>query len=292
MLPKFIENLFLPKISDWVSPDDALSWYEFDYGAIDWVNISTLPDVTKGIVLAFNQWKYTKTKQACTIVNSMRSLMQVANAVYGYQPKNQDIFDAVDYAITQWYVVGKWWFVYKGIDAARNRWNSKHPDMQMTSYTITSTDPDFPKLKLKWYRMVGSYSGSDAYNRDYRADAVLDWASFWPRTYGHCTIQEAGPQINDSYAGNSYNIYKLMQPDALVTNGVWNTSFFFFAPKNDNSAEIKRLQGIIADCTSQNEIWYRLIKNTNDKDFQVLQSKLIEANLKKIDDAKEWLKDL
>jgi hypothetical protein len=58
-------------------------------------------------------------------------------------------------------------------------------------------------------------------------------------------------------------------------------------PAVDNSAEIKRLQGIIADCESENTLATRLIKTTKDEAYQTIQSKLIEANLKKIKDCKD-----
>lgn len=291
MILKWIEKLRLPKIPDGLI-DDSLSWDEFLYEAISSIDVNTLKDISNTSTFKFNQWKYILTKSACTIVNSWRWLLKVVEAYYWYKPTNQDIFDMVDYAVTMWYTVGSWWFGYKWVDACRKYWNAKHPDMQVSSYLINYTDPDFQKLLDKWYALSWSYNGSTLYTKDYRDNAILEWKSFWPRTYGHWTNREKGIVCNDSYTGNFYNIYKILYPKEIIDNRVRGGNFYFFAPMNDNSAEIKRLQGIIADCTSQNEIAYRLIKSVNDTDFQKLQSELISRNLSKINDAKEWLKDL
>lgn len=297
-LLKRLERLFLPKILDWVLPDDAPSGNEFLYDAITSIDVNTLKDISSTKALEFNQWKYTLTKSACTIVNSGRALLKVAKWYWWYVPTIQDIFDMVYYAIkNMWYIVGEWWYWWKWVDACRKYWNEKHPDMQVSSYLINFNDSneDFVELGNKGYLMAGSYNGSVAYNNDFRSDAILNGKSFWHRVYWHRTTRERIKNewhVNDSYAGNFYNIYRLMFPKEIIDNRVWSGSFYFFAPMNDNSAEIKRLTSIIADCNSQNDIAYRLIKSVNDKTFQTLQSKLVEANLKKINDAEMWLKAL
>ena len=47
--------------------------------------------------------------------------------------------------------------------------------------------------------------------------------------------------VDDSYTGNFYNLYKLLYPSDIINNRVRNGNFYFFAPANNNSAEIKRL---------------------------------------------------
>ena len=244
---KRLERLRLPRISDWVLPDDAPSGNEFLYEAIDSIDVNTLKDISDTKSLEFDQGKYTLTKSACTIVNSGRALLKVVDAYYGYKPTNQDIFDMVEYAVdNMWYVVGTWWYGYKGVDACRKYWNEKHPDMKVTSYLINYNDSneDFVKLGNKGYLMAGSYNGSTAYNNDFRSDAVLNGKSFWPRVYWHRTTRERIKNewhVNDSYTGNFYNIYKLLFPKEIIANRVRSGSFYFFAPMNNNSAEIKRL---------------------------------------------------
>ena len=71
---------------------------EFDYGAIGSIDVESLRDISSAKMLPFNQGKYKLTAQACTIVNSIRNLMLVANGYRGYTPKEQDVFDAVEYA--------------------------------------------------------------------------------------------------------------------------------------------------------------------------------------------------
>lgn len=294
-LLKRLESLRLPIIKDGIISDD-LSWMEFDYSSIDWVNPDTIPDVKNGKLLWFNQWKYTQTKQACTIVNSSRALLKTANAVWWYSPTIKDIFDIVTMAIgNMWYVVGKWWYVYKGVDATRTWWNDNHPDKKINSFLITYDDPDFQKIMDKWYSMVGSYKGNNAYWVDFRKDAILNGTDFKPSTYWHCTLREKynnGEFVNDSYDGNWYNIYKLLFPKQLIDNGVWSNNHFFFIPAVDNSDEIKRLNAIILDCTNQITSAENLIKVVNDESFKKIQENLIIANNKKIEDAKDQLKVL
>ena len=139
---------------------------------------------------------------------------------------------------------------------------------------------------LKWYSMTGSYNGSTEYGRDYRADAVLDWAKFWERTYGHCTIRRnlGNLVVDDSYTGNFYNVYKIMQPKELIENNVWSAWFFFFAPKNDNTEQLKKLNkfkletetSIQANSNARhltNDVAYQKFLNTTNTR---LRAKLIE----------------
>lgn len=294
-LLKRIEKLRLPKITDGVISDD-LSWYEFDYSSIDWVNPDTIPDITKWTVLWFNQGKYKDTKQACTIVNSSRALFKTANAVWWYTPTASDIFDIVKLAVAEFlYVIWKWWFVYKGVDTARTRWNRKYPERKINSFLIGYDDPDFQKIMDNGYMMVGSYKGNTAYGDDFRKDAILDGSSFGTPTYWHCTLREKDKQlefVNDSYFGNFYNKYLLRKPKELIDNAVWSNNFFFFIPAVDNADEVKRLQAIITDCTNQNLIASSLITKVNDKVFVKTQEQLIISNNSKINDAKEQLKVL
>ena len=143
---KRVEGLFLPKINDWVISDD-LSWMEFEYSAIDWINVDTIPDIKNAKVLWFNQWSYKQTTTACTIVNSTRALLATANWVWWYNATIKDIFDAVTLAITDMaYIVWKWWFAFKWVDAARKWWNTTHPDMLINSLLIQHNDPDYEKI--------------------------------------------------------------------------------------------------------------------------------------------------
>lgn len=165
----------------------------------------------------------------------------------------------------------------------------------MNSYSIQRTNPDFSKILKKGYPMTGSYKGNEAYNEDFRKDAVLDGASFPNPDYGHCTPWEfATNKIvdNDSYCGHFYNIYEVKQPGMLISNKVWNGNFYFFAPQHDNSAEIKRLTQIIADCTTQNDCASRLKVNSTDTKYQQQQNALINANNNKITQAKNMLAKL
>ena len=287
------EKVIAPDIKNWVTSGDPLLT-DFDYGALPSVNPDTLPDI-KATMIEFNQGNLTLTEYACTIVNSVRCLLKTASSYYKYVPKAQDVIDAVNYAKTQWYVVGAGWSVPKGVDAARKRWNINHPTQQINSYNIQWTNSDFGKLLKKGYSMPGSYRGSDLYNNDYRSDAILEGASFPHPTYGHCTPWEYcdGKIVdNDSYAGHFYNIYEIKQPGPLIANNVWNPNFYFFAPFNPNSSEIKRLTQIIADCTTQNDCASRLVVNSTEKAYQKQQNDIIYANNKKITQAKGMLAKL
>jgi hypothetical protein len=58
-----------------------LTGNEFDYSAIASVNPDTLPDINNGTILEFNQGEYEETAEACTIVNSTRSLLRLVSSV-------------------------------------------------------------------------------------------------------------------------------------------------------------------------------------------------------------------
>ena len=267
---------------------------DFSYEGINSVNPETLPDVKNGIMLPFNQWLKTLTTSACTINNAARNLLYVASVCYGYQPKEQDIIDAVNYATTQWYIPGQGWYVTKGVDVVRKRWNINHPNQQMTSYTVAWDNIDFPTLLLKGYPMTGSYQWGTSYNSDYRKDAILDGSSFPDVSYGHCTIRQKQDKlvVNDSYTWTKYNIYEIKNPGWVIQSGCWNKNFYFFAPFNPQSAEIKRLTAIIANCTTQNSCVDTLKSLSSDKNFQNEQDILFHVNQKKIQQSQEMLSKL
>lgn len=280
----------MDEIINWVTSWDP-QLTDFSYEAIDGVNLDTLPEVKWGIMVPFNQALKSLTKSACTIVNSARNLLYIASAFYGYKPKAQDIIDAVNFAVTQKYVPWQWWMVTYGVDAVRKRWNTNHPDQQMTSYNIKRDNLDFAELLVKWYPMTGSYWGWNDYNEDYRKDAILDWSVFKDRDYWHCTIWRHKWKlvVDDSYDGNSYNIYEVKQAWWLIKNWVWNPNFYFYTPFNPKSDEIKRLSSIIANCTTQNSCVETLKKLSSDKNFQNEQDILYHCNMKKIQQSQEML---
>lgn len=295
---KKLEKLRLPTISNGVL-DDTVSGNEFEYSAIGSIDVEKLKDISNATMLKFNQGSYTLTSQACTIVNSIRNLMKVANGYYGYISRTQDVFDAVEYAKTMIppYVVGYWWYVWLGVDAARKRWNNKYPEMKMVSYKIDKSDGDFAKLMFKGYPMTGSYNGSIEYNSDFRDNAVLDWAKFGKRAYGHCTIwrwMDNKVKVDDSYTGNFYNIYHIKQPKEIVDNNVRSNNFYFFAPEvsKDNTAEIKRLTSFKAETQKAIEANSNAYNITTEETYQKFLNTTNDTLRNKISDIDNLLKAL
>jgi hypothetical protein len=97
--------------------------------------------------------------------------------------------------------------------------------------------------------------GSGQYNMDYYADAKIDWVSFWPATYWHCTtsIFRDIVTIKDSYKGRTgkggipTNYYWLADIVTLVKNRVYFPSAYIIMKEDNLPAsieEIKRLNSM------------------------------------------------
>lgn len=107
----------------------------------------------------------------------------------------------------------------------------------LLSFTTPIFTQDYNTAISRGYPIVVSYRGNELYNADYQKDNILDQDSFGELNYGHCTLQKFDKKllIDDSFAGNSWNIYEITKMNNLLKNGIYYpNAYVFVADPNGN----------------------------------------------------------
>lgn len=185
----------------------------------------------------YNQYKHTKSKHACTIVNAVKDLC------YNYDIHFSDdlVEDAIDYCVEHyWYVVGKWWHTNKAMQWVRSFIKTK--GVEATYIRIDYKDPLFEEYKDAWYMIGCSFKGNTAYVLDYALDWYLIWKDFKPSNWWHRTSIYKDNFVWDSEYWLEYNEYKLWDLDALVNNWVYYPTFYIRTLPADMTAPTEEIK--------------------------------------------------
>jgi len=237
----------MEKILDWVLEwENPMDW---QYSAVG-ITVDDLENLNGRKVGQLNQWKYAKSKSACTIVNAYKELCYL----WDKECTETEMLEVIDYCIKE----GKYkvWFgryIHFAMKHVANRRNTKYPDKLSSYFLVKRDDEDFQKILDKWQMLGCTYRGNNAYNKDFRKDCILNGSQFGSPTYWHRTsIRKKDWKINveDSYAGNVYNTYELQKFQELIQNSVYAANFYLYTKQVTNLEEISRLNKMKVNCES------------------------------------------
>jgi len=274
---------------DWVIKGNWLDVFEFwDLGLdIEW--LETLPKMD---IPSLNQYKYTKTKYACTIV---WALVQ-ASYLYDVDVTENDMLDCVEFAHTECnYQFWRWRFADLGMRALEKRFEKKRPNKKLYYSTIRRDDPVFYKLLKKWYPIGLTFGGNYQYSKDYQTDCILNWNNFWTATYRHRTTmvyRDWKVYIMDSAWGNSYNVYEIKDLPWLFQNWVYDPTLFVFT-QEANILDTKELSRLVQMRNTANVINYNANKQivlTTDELYKNDLREIIYKNIDKVAQIDQMIK--
>jgi len=145
-----MEELEIPNWCLDRQPNDT----DWDYWDVEAINLNTLPPI-KVNVAKFNQAASRKTAKACTIVNSVRSLLSLVEVWHWYQYDiAKEVDSAIDYCVANWgYTIWSGWSVPAAVNCVTKRWNINHPSMKV-NYIKMDTYSDFYEILKRGYPMV------------------------------------------------------------------------------------------------------------------------------------------
>ena len=276
---------------DWVIKWSSIDIFEFwDL----WLDVDNLKYLEKNDLPSVNQYKYTKTKSACTIV---WALIQ-ASILYDVDITETDMLDCVIFANKEMrYQFGRGWWADLWMRALEKRWENKFPDKKLYYSTIRRDSPEFSKLLKKGYPLWFTYWGNYQYSKDYQSDNILDWSKFWTATYRHRTTmlqRDNKVIVCDSSWGNRYNTYELKDLNWLFQNWVFGEMLFVFTKEAniDNTKELSRLIKMrnlvkVVNYNSNKLLWL-----TNDPMYQNQIREMLIVNDEKLRDIDEVRKNL
>ena len=261
-----------------------------DYWAL-WVNVDDWETLSPRAIPQVNQYKYAKSKSACTIVNAYKDLCYLRD----HPATDWEMIAFIDYAVTQWYKVWQWWFADKAMKSVMEYWNATYPDKLVSYVKILRTDADFTAILKKNFMLWCTYKWNSAYNKDYQWDLILNWETFGTSTYGHRTsilLKDNKIMVEDSAAGNKYNEYELKQFTKLIQNWVYNPNFYLFIPQVTNKEEISRLNKMSVACQMIIDNCNIMKSLSTDPIFQNEMQQTINEIIQKQQDIKNGLSKL
>lgn len=285
-MPKVFKHL------DWALFGEWLDIFEF--GDL-WLDMDSLEVIKKNNVPQLNQYKYSKTKMACTIVGA---LIQSAY-LYDLKITENDMLECVDFSHTDdsWmakYQYGKWRYADLWMRACEKRFEKKF-NKKLYYATISWDDPIFIKLLKKGYPIGLTYNGNYQYSKDYQSDNVLDGNKFWTATYHHRTTMvmlDGKVYIIDSAAGNPYNQYEIKDLPWLFQNWVYDPVLYVYTKEANilDNKETSRLVQMRNLCKTVNFNANKLITLTNDELYKNDLREIIAKNESKISDIDGMIK--
>lgn len=209
-------------------------------------DIDTLPElsVKDRKRYEYNQWKWSWSTKSCTIFAAAGMLSDLKN--YEFSEAQLREMDNMSYERGR--LKDQWWYVQSAVKCVADRWNNSElceKYWKVAYYRISKYDTATIQWALdKYYTLDTNYSGNQTYNRDYKADWVLDGTDFWAATYWHSIgiIWENGTRsVKDNYYWRQYNIYALKNNISAI-KCYW--SFLYIYVDVDNLERVKKLNKI------------------------------------------------
>lgn len=276
--------------------DGVLPWKQIDVFEF-WdlgLNPDDLPQLPYRQFPQLNQYSYTQTKSACTIV----SAFICACYLYEIKPSQADMLECVTYAHDNCqYQYGKWRWADLWRRAVEKFFESKY-NKKLFYSTLTWDDPAFWKLLKKWYPVGLTYWGNYSYNKDYQSDNILDGNKFWTKTYWHSTTMVYNNNklwIEDSSAGTSYNEYELKDFPWLIQNGVYDPTFFVYTKESElpnpiDTTEMSRLVRMRNNIKVINYNCNVQLPLSTDEMYRNDLNQMIQVNIQKLTQIDEMIK--
>lgn len=278
----------------WAMDDWCLwDWHEETDFLLTEADIYTLPDLymQDTIRYNYNQWKQSWSKKSCSIFSAVWAMSDLKN----YQFSLDEIKEIDTLSYKKWRVNWQWWYTKSAFALVCDWWNNKFPENPAAYYAVLfANDAKCNMIMEKNYNLWVSFNYTSDYVKDYGDNWEIDRAKKWEsKLVWHCVneiIKDWRKQIKDNYDGSKSQYYNInVTNEALYGAGIYHTwAYVFTNVKEDNIAEVKRLEKVKVACLNALEYNSQLWHETNDKTtkdkLHDMNERIRNNNLKYIED--------
>lgn len=236
-----------------------------------------LPKLVKqdDVIYEYNQYKQQWSKKSCTIFSAIGAVSDLFN--YKFSIDEIKTIDNMSYARGRMKDSG--WYTQSAVKLVADYWNEHHKDLwEVAYYRIEKSNNDVIKNILeKGYTMMTTFSWNYNYIKDYDADWVLNWTSFWTPTFWHAiNVRRVNGKrcCKDSAAGSEHNVYELEHTLKEITC-YYENAYIYTKVKEDKLEDVKRLNEFRTLLLATIEANSKLRHLTNDENYK---NKLHEMN--------------
>ena len=276
-----MEEIFNWCIWTWVQQTDYLIEWFYD-------KLPTLYN-QDDIIYEYNQYNQTWSKVSCTIFSAVGAISDLFN----YEFSLEEIKQIDDLSYTKGRVKNHWWWVQSAVKLVADRWNEHHKELgKVAYYLVDLSDNDKVKEILdKGYTIMTNYQWNSEYNKDYKADLILNGTKFWTSTYGHAVNVrniKGKRSVKDSNKGREYNIYELEHKLSEIS--CYSANWYIYTKVAEDALdEIKRLNELKTKIVQVIELNSSIWHLVNDENYQNSLHKMNEENRKKLKTIEELL---
>lgn len=261
-----------------------------DYTLCDWFE-DKLPILYSqdNIIYEYNQYAQDWSKQSCTIFSAVGAISDLFN--YEFPISEIKLIDDLSYTLGR----VKWhgWWVQCAVKLVADRWNEHHKDIGKVAYYLVdlSDNEKVQEILDKGYTLMTNYQWNSTYNKDYKADLILNGVKFWTSTYGHAVNVrniKGKRSVKDSNKGREYNIYELEHKLSEIS--CYSSNWYIYTKvAEDAIEEIKRLNELRTKIVQVIELNSAIWNLVNDTTYKNSLHKMNEDNRKKLKTVEELL---
>ena len=241
------------------------------------------------IIYEYNQYNQTWSTKSCTIFSAIGAISDLFN----YEFSLDEIKQIDDKSYTLGRVKNGWWWVQTAVKLVADRWNEHHQDLGKVAYYLVdlSDNEKVQEILDKGYTLMTNYQWNSTYNKDYKADLILNGTKFWTSTYGHAVNVrniKGKRSVKDSNKGKEYNIYELEHKLSQIS--CYSSNWYIYTKVSEDAIEeIKRLNELKTKILQVIEINSSIRHLVNDGNYQISLHKMNEENRKKLKTINELL---
>lgn len=241
------------------------------------------------IIYEYNQYNQTWSKVSCTIFSAVGAISDLFN----YEFSLEEIKQIDDLSYTKGRVKNHWWWVQSAVKLVADRWNEHHKELGKVAYYLVdlSYNDKVKEILDKGYTIMTNYQWNSEYNKDYKADLILNGTKFWTSTYGHAVNVrniKGKRSVKDSNKGREYNIYELEHKLSEIS--CYSANWYIYTKVAEDALdEIKRLNELKTKIVQVTELNSQIWHLVNDENYQNSLHKMNEENRKKLKTIEELL---
>lgn len=241
------------------------------------------------IIYEYNQYNQTRSIKSCTIFSAIGAISDLFN----YEFSLDEIKQIDDKSYTLGRVKNGWWWVQSAVKLVADRWNEHHQDLGKVAYYLVdlSDNEKVQEILDKGYTLMTNYQWNSTYNKDYKADLILNGTKFWASTYGHAVNVrnvKGKRSVKDSNKGREYNIYELEHKLSEIS--CYSSNWYIYTKvAEDALEEIKRLNELKTKIVQVIELNSAIWNLINDTTYKNSLHKMNEDNRKKLKTVEELL---
>lgn len=269
---------------------------ETDYILTAWL-LDSLPTLYQQdeVIYQYNQWTQDWSENSCTLFSPIGAVSSLFNIEVPLSTIKE--WDSESY--NHWRIEWEWWRVQLWVDLITDCWNNSEfwkKYWKVAYYSIELRDDELVRRILnKRYAICTGYSWNAKYNND-KNDWVLEWTSFWARTYGHAVqsiwSNNYPARIQDNYYWTAkYNIYEVAHKFSEISC-FYDRWYVLTKVKEDNLERLKELNSfrttLIQTIANNSSMWHQ----TRDVAYQKELNRMNNSNRKKLQDIEEQIKIL